>query len=309
MENFDLIYEKAMNKVPDSVQKQLSRMDVRRNMPDDAFLLPSEKKFPIKRPGSKNVDLALVYAAYVRAKQWAKKKPEYEKVAAQAKDIFIREKGPSKLNIKLEAYDPEDSDLKQVTSLLNHKDKLDSTPKDDSDDPEHCICIDCDYECGLGIDDNTCEEKSCPKCGGKMIDSVFSKEGQKEAKEEEEKSVSESLKSLPTMTEKMRYLMENSKKKKKKSGRKICNECNIVVTEEASIHQKDICPGCGKGFEEFTESCANIEREKHFSCPKCQTVKPYTKINEDECPVCDSLMTVFAVPEVKKDKGVPINTD
>jgi ssDNA-binding Zn-finger/Zn-ribbon topoisomerase 1 len=109
------------------------------------------------------------------------------------------------------------------------------------------------------------------------------------------------------MKDKMRFLMENSKNKQEAS-RRICKECNIVVTMEASDFQNGICPGCGNEFTDLTES-VGIESSKHFTCPKCKTVKPYTRINEDECPVCDSLMTVFAVPEIKKDHGVPINTD
>lgn len=307
METFDLLYEKAMNTLPDSVQKQLSRTSVRKDMPSDSFLLPSERKFPIKRPGSSKIDPGLVYAAYVRAKQWSKQKPEYGKVAAQAKEMFINAGGPSKLKIKLESFDPENIDLKQVVTLLNNTNKLDSTPKDQSDDVEHCICINCDYECKLGIDDTVCDSKKCPKCGSNMMDSVFSKRGQKEI-ESEGKTVSESLKSIPNMKDKMRFLMENSKNNTD-STRKICKECDIVITMETSEFQNNICPGCGKEFTDLTESVATVEKEKHFSCPKCRSVKPYTRINEDECPVCHSLMTVFAVPEIKKDHGVPINTD
>ncbi len=306
MEIFDILYEKTMNTLPDSVQKQLSRTSVRNDMSSDSFLLPAEKKFPIKKPGSSKVDPGLVYAAYVRAKQWSKHKPEYEKVAAQAKELFIRIGGPSKLKINLEGIDPDDIDLKLIIRLLNNTNILDPTPNDQSDDTDHCICLNCDYECKLGIDDTICELKDCPKCGSKMIDSVFSKSGQKEA-DEDEKSVSESLKSIPNMRDKMRFLMENSKNTKDVS-RRICKCCNIIVTMEGSEFQHGICPGCGKGFTDLTES-VSIDIDKHFSCPKCKTVKPYTRINEDECPVCMSLMTVFAVPEIKKDHGVPINTD
>ena len=296
MDKFNIIYEKTMSAIPDAIQKQLGRISVRKSMPNDAFLLPSEKKFPIKRPGSKEIDPQLVYAAYVRAKQWSKKKPEYEKIATQAKDLFIKIKGPSKLNIKLEAslYEDDDTDLKQVVSLLNNINSLDSTPKDQSNDPEHCICPKCDYQSHLNIEDTVCELKSCPKCNTKMMDSVFTKD----------RSVSESLKTIPDIKDKMRFLMENNTSKKS-SDRKICNTCQIIITEEACQYQKNICPGCGKEFQEVTTSIT-LESGRHFSCPKCNTIKPYTKINEDNCPVCTSLMTVFDIPIIKKTKGLPI---
>lgn len=301
--SMEVLYEMVMNTIPPKIQKELSKKSVRATMPSDAFLLPSEKKFPIKRPGDDKIDVRLVYAAYVRAKQWSEKKPQYEKVAGEAKQIFLQNNGPNILKIKLEGVDLSDTEMRQINQLMGKR--PDITPKDQSNDPEICICPECDYEGRIGIDDTICEKKKCPKCGAQMISSIFSKSTQKELDDEEkakvkDKSVSESLKSLPTMQEKMRFLMEH----KSKTHQRVCDNCNIIVTEQVS-DDNPVCPNCGQNFKEITESISGLENTKHFSCPKCKTIKPYTRINEDICPICESLMVVFAAPNIKKDKGIP----
>lgn len=303
MKNIELLYEKILNTIPNDVQKELSRKSVRKSMPEDAFLLPSERKFPIKRPGSDKIDIKLVYAAYVRAKQWSAKNPEYEKVALEAKRIFIKHNGSEILKLKLEGVDFSDSKIRSITQILGVRPNI--TPDDPSIDLDMCICPNCDYQCELGIDDTICEEKECPKCGEFLMPSVFNNSNQNEFKDDEQNSInriSENSKTYSTMTNKMRTIME----KNSKINRMICSNCNIVVQENVGKHNP-ICPNCGQNFEVITESIDDMV--KHFTCPNCKTMKPYTKVNDDICPICESLMVVFAMPIIKKDKGLPTVTD
>jgi hypothetical protein len=85
----------------------LRRPTVRREMlkrcGKKAFLIPEELKFPIVSPLSKNCepDCRLLFAAYLRANEWKRKKPEYEKVAQKAKEMYLKMGCANKIKVQL----------------------------------------------------------------------------------------------------------------------------------------------------------------------------------------------------------------
>lgn len=79
-----------------------------------------------------------------------------------------------------------------------------------------------------------------------------------------------------------------------------CEKCGIVVS--ASIYEDEtVCPKCGDDFA-ILEDKTFLDNERRFICPQCSTSYKYTKINEDSCAFCQSLMTVFDKPEIRKSK-------
>lgn len=105
---YDLLIEEVQKDIPDNVQKLLRRPRVRQQMKEQcgskAFLLPAKLKFPIMRPDSKDCkpDCKLLLAAYLRANQWTRKKPEYAKLAEKAKKLYLENKCQANIGVKLE---------------------------------------------------------------------------------------------------------------------------------------------------------------------------------------------------------------
>lgn len=182
--------------------------------------------------------------------------------------------------------------LKDIKGVINNNLSNDSTPNDQSDDPEHCICPECDYEEDLGLEDDCCTSKKCPECGAEMMDSVFNKTN------EDDKEVSES--DIVDWSGKIKKILESKLiTTSKKTNKKICNECKTIISE--GINLENGCPKCGEDIISLSDSMLKIiENSRRFICPKCTTSTQYTKINESECPVCNSLMTVFDKPMIKK---------
>jgi len=89
--------EKMLLRRPSIRKKMLERCGKK------AFLVPEELKFPIVSPLSKDCepDCRLLFAAYLRANEWKKKKPEYAKVAEKAKELYMKHKCANKIKIHI----------------------------------------------------------------------------------------------------------------------------------------------------------------------------------------------------------------
>jgi len=87
--------------LPDSLQKKINKTSVRKKMKEDhgysAFLKPKELKFPVVDPDSGDYHCGLLYAAYVRAKQW-----NYNDVAKKAKKLYKDNNCKSSLGREIE---------------------------------------------------------------------------------------------------------------------------------------------------------------------------------------------------------------
>ena len=89
--------EKMLLRRPTERRKLLQRCGKK------AFLLPEELKFPIVSPLDEKCEpnCALIFAAYLRANEWKKKRPEYEKIAKKAKELFEKYKCAEKINVQI----------------------------------------------------------------------------------------------------------------------------------------------------------------------------------------------------------------
>ena len=67
----------------------------------DAFLLPNQLKFPVVNPDTGKYECSLIYAARIRAKQYAGVKPGYREIANKAKELYKSNKCNIKLNIQI----------------------------------------------------------------------------------------------------------------------------------------------------------------------------------------------------------------
>jgi len=99
----DIILTEATKRkrlIPPKIKELIKSRTIRKKMliacGKDAFLLPEELKFPVKYPvmdRNGNVKrceyhCGLIVAAYYRANEWKKKKPEYEKIAKKAVELY-----------------------------------------------------------------------------------------------------------------------------------------------------------------------------------------------------------------------------
>ena len=69
-------------------QSQNNRKIILQKYGEQSFLLPKALKFPIVDPNTGKPDCRLIYAAYIRAKQWVGKNPEYKEVIEKAKSLY-----------------------------------------------------------------------------------------------------------------------------------------------------------------------------------------------------------------------------
>lgn len=195
---------------------------------------------------------------------------------------------------------------------------------------ERCSCPECGFVDELGIDDISCDEKTCRQCGAKMMTSL---------KQQNEELINK-LKSGNSVEDKLKILVEYNEGEKPIINKKVgvnkqpkrrystfyegeelidevnpevnyktkyhCNKCGIVISE--SVHaQESICPKCGDDFV-ILENTSNLDSERRFICPECNSSFRYTKINEDCCTFCHSMMTVYDTPTIVKSKTA-ISTD
>ena len=134
----ELVLTEAVSKkvIPAKIKELIKSKTIRKKMllrcGKDAFLLPEELKFPVKYPvldRSGNVKkceyhCGLIIAAYYRANEWKKKKPEYEKVAEKAKELYKKSKcdEDKKLPVHIrlnEQYIPDDIAIFTLVDLLD----------------------------------------------------------------------------------------------------------------------------------------------------------------------------------------------
>ncbi len=105
-ETTDEVLTEAIKKlIPDTTKVKLSSRKNRQLMLEkygkSAFLLPDQLKFPVVNPDTGKPDCALIYAARIRAKQYAGTKPGYNEIATKAERMFKANKCDIKLNIKI----------------------------------------------------------------------------------------------------------------------------------------------------------------------------------------------------------------
>ncbi len=174
---------------------------------------------------------------------------------------------------------------------------------------ESCICQNCGFEDYLGIDEVSCDQKICSKCGQKMSLEL----------NEQNMNLMDQLKSADSVDAKFKILLENINKPTKQTAPHVisesadsvnpdinyktkfyCKRCSTVISE-AVYMAESICPGCGDDFI-ILENINEFDSQRRFICPECNSSFKYSKINEDACQFCNSLMTVFDTPIIKQSK-------
>ena len=106
VENFDDVLEETIKAVlPDRIKTYLSRKSNRNLMlekyGDKAFLIPDKLKFPVVDPKSGKPHCGLIYAARIRAKQFASRKPGYREIANKAEELYKENKCSTKVHVQL----------------------------------------------------------------------------------------------------------------------------------------------------------------------------------------------------------------
>jgi len=121
----DEVLTEAIKKlIPDNIKLKLSSKKNRQLMLEkygkDAFLLPNLLKFPVVDPDTGKPNCALIYAARIRAKQYAGTKPGYRDLAAKAERLYKSNKCNLKLNIQIhDGAEPAfDMDLNELVEIL-----------------------------------------------------------------------------------------------------------------------------------------------------------------------------------------------
>lgn len=114
---YDLLTEAAEASIPDKLKKQISKDSVRQEMKDnygnDAFLLPSEEKFPVINPETGKYDCRLIYAARIRAKQH-----DYPEVAKKAEKLYNDQGCEEKIDVNIEDHD-QSYELLELLEMLD----------------------------------------------------------------------------------------------------------------------------------------------------------------------------------------------
>ncbi|HQF36482.1 MAG TPA: hypothetical protein PLL26_02465 [Candidatus Dojkabacteria bacterium] len=119
----EVLTEAIKRLIPNKTKAKLSSRKNRQLMLEkfgnDAFLLPKLLKFPVVDPDTGKPDCALIYAARIRAKQYAGIKPGYREIAAKAEQLYKSNKCDVKLNIKIHHETEEyDIDLLNLVEVL-----------------------------------------------------------------------------------------------------------------------------------------------------------------------------------------------
>jgi hypothetical protein len=124
-ETTDEVLTEAIKKlIPNETKAKLSSKKNRQLMLEkygkDAFLLPNLLKFPVVDPDTGKPNCALIYAARIRAKQYAGTKPGYRELAAKAERMYKSNKCDIKLNVQIhDGADPVfDMDLAELVEIL-----------------------------------------------------------------------------------------------------------------------------------------------------------------------------------------------
>ena len=121
----DEVLTEAIKKlIPNTVKAKLSSRKNRQLMFEkygkDAFLLPHLLKFPVVDPDTGKPNCGLIYAARIRARQYAGTKPGYREIAAKAERLYKSNKCETKLNVQIhDGIDPIfDMDLAELVEIL-----------------------------------------------------------------------------------------------------------------------------------------------------------------------------------------------
>ncbi len=120
----DVLTEAIKKLIPNSTKAKLSSRKNRQLMLEKygkhAFLLPDQLKFPVVNPDTGKPDCALIYAARIRAKQYAGSKPGYRDVAARAEKMYKSNHCETKMHIQIHDGTEEklDIDLANLVEIL-----------------------------------------------------------------------------------------------------------------------------------------------------------------------------------------------
>ena len=117
----DYLTESAKTMIPNDVKKYLSSKANRRklleNYGEKAYLLPKQLKFPVINYKTGEYDCRLIYAARIRAKQFAGRKPGYNTIAATADKLYKSNSCALKLNVQIHEHKEEYDLLELVENL------------------------------------------------------------------------------------------------------------------------------------------------------------------------------------------------
>ena len=119
----EVLTEVIKKLIPNKIKVKLSSKKNRNLMLEkygkQAFLLPNQLKFPVVDPDTGEYNCALIYAARIRAKQYAGSKPGYREVAARAEKLYRQNKCGIKMNIRLhDGIEAFDVDLENLIEVL-----------------------------------------------------------------------------------------------------------------------------------------------------------------------------------------------
>jgi hypothetical protein len=119
----EVLTEVIKKLIPNTIKVKLSSRKNRQLMlekyGDSAFLLPKQLKFPVVDPDSGKPNCGLIYAARIRAKQYAGTKPGYREVAAKAERLFKSNKCDTKLQVQIhDGQIKYDIDLVELVEIL-----------------------------------------------------------------------------------------------------------------------------------------------------------------------------------------------
>lgn len=102
------------------IASKRNRQKLLENFGEKAFLLPDRLKFPIMNPDTGELDCSLLYAAMIRAKQYAGVKPGYMEIYQKAKRLFNQQGCKNKVVVRIHDNDePTDIDLKDILEIFS----------------------------------------------------------------------------------------------------------------------------------------------------------------------------------------------
>jgi hypothetical protein len=110
----ELVLETVNKIISSKTKKFLSKKSNRQILLEKygkkAFLIPDELKFPVMNEKGK-YDCGLIYAARIRSKQYAGKRPGYLEIAKKAGELYRKNKCERKLKIHINEWEEGNNDL------------------------------------------------------------------------------------------------------------------------------------------------------------------------------------------------------
>lgn len=102
----NIVLEAIDRTLPKSIkefyQKKSNREVMLKKYGNNAFLIPDKLKFPIINPKTGEKDCRLIYAAYIRAKQWSDKTPQYKTISEKARKMYEKLNCSNKIKINIQ---------------------------------------------------------------------------------------------------------------------------------------------------------------------------------------------------------------